>query len=309
MQVFKLSNHKGIITEHYASLETYLRNKIVESSLNKQLKEFIENNLEKIIVSEPVELQKLNDDFKSLPLYKPSLKKKVAKIFNYKYFSAKSDGGYDAYILANKLKIRTCLYCNRNYTLTVLTGKLKTEKFTRPEFDHFFDKGDNPLLGLSIYNLIPSCKTCNSSLKGKKKFELSRNLHPYIDNFSNSYKYKFIPYDVTSILGSTTNLRLEIEVKKDDMKLFRKINKSKEIFRLEEIMSAHSEELKDLLDIKYRFSERYFEELFKTYNALGLKEDEVYRIVFGVYYTEKDFTKIPFSKLKRDILQELNIVK
>lgn len=310
MQSFNLTKNKIIVNEHYTLLEPYLRNKIAESTLNKQLRKFIEDNLQEIITNAPSDLEKINKKFKSLPSYKISLKKKVSKIFNYKYFSTKSNNGsYDAYSLTEKLKIRTCLYCNRNYTLTVFNGKLQSQKFTRPELDHFFDKGDNPLLALSIYNLIPSCKTCNSSLKGTKKFNLLNHLHPFVDEVVNFYKYKFIPNSVSSIVGATTNLRLEIEVNSGNTALDKKIKNGKDIFRLEEIMSAHSEELQDLFDIKHRFSERYFEELFKTYSVLGLKHDEVYRIVFGVYYTEDDFTKRPFSKLKKDILKELNIIK
>ncbi len=310
MQSFNLTKNKKIVNEHYALLEPYLRDKIVETTLNKELRKFIDDNLKDIITSEPSNLEKLNKKFKSLPSYKDSLKKKVSKIFNYKYFSTKSNNGsYDAYILTDRLKIRTCLYCNRNYTLTVFNGRLQSQKFTRPELDHFFDKGDNPLLALSIYNLIPSCKTCNSSLKGSKKFNLNNHLHPYVDDVVNFYKYKFIPSSVGAIVGATTNLKLEIEVNSGNAVLDKKINNGKAIFRLEEIMSAHSEELQDLFDIKHRFSERYFEELFKTYGSLGLKYDEVYRIVFGVYYTENDFTKRPFSKLKKDILKELNIIK
>ena len=73
-------------------------------------------------------------------------------------------------------------------------------------------------------------------------------------------------------------------------------------------MSGHSEELKDLFDIRYKFSQRYFKELFETYEKLGLSYEEVYRIVFGVHFIEDKFNQRPFSKLKKDILKELNII-
>lgn len=74
-------------------------------------------------------------------------------------------------------------------------------------------------------------------------------------------------------------------------------------------MTAHSEELKDLFDIRYKFSERYFIELFSTYNRLGLDKEDIYRVIFGTHFNSKDFDKRPFSKLKRDILEELEIVQ
>lgn len=309
MIYFDISAHQNIIDEHYNNLKNYLESKLRESSINKDLKEFIQSNLEVILKSKPTVLYKKHQEFINHPKFNSLSNKKTRKIFNYKYFSTKSDnGGYDAYGLAKKISVRTCLYCNRNYTLTVQKGSRRTDKITRPEFDHFFDKDDHPLLALSIYNLIPSCKTCNSSLKGRKKFNLKNNLHPFIDDVVNYYNFKYKPHDVKSIIGGGSNLEIEIIVNSGVRSLDKKIEKSKEIFRLEEIFSAHSEELKDLFDIRHRYSQKYFEELFKKYALLGLKYDEVYKTVFGAYHQESEFSKRPFSKLKKDILKELGII-
>lgn len=306
---FDLSVNQSIIDEHYKRLEEYLKDRLAASSINFYIKKFIEDNLEDIITSKPKELFKINKQFTTNTHYNLTTKRKVKKLFNYNYFSKKSDNGrYDAYELANKLSIRSCLYCNRNYTLTVKRGNRRIDKITRPEFDHFFDKDENPLLALSIYNLIPSCKICNSTLKGRKKFNLNNNLHPYVDDVIKFYKYKYIPHDVKSILGGASNLAVEIEVNSGNSAIDKKIINTKEIFKLEEIFSSHSDEIKDLFDIKHRFSDRYFEELLKKYNSLGLNYDDIYKVVFGTYYQEKDFSKRPFSKLKNDILKELGII-
>lgn len=311
MIYFNINSKQEIINEHYSSLKDYLISKIDSSTLNKDLKDYIKNNLEKIIKGKPSELKKLNTNFNSLKAYRPTkiLKGKVSKIFDYKYFSSKKDNIYDGYDLAQKLDIKTCLYCNRNYTLTVSKGKKKVDKITRPEFDHFFDKSENPLLALSIQNLIPSCKICNSTLKGRKKFNLVSNLHPYQDEVINFYKYVFIPHDVKSIIGGASNLSVKLDISSGNTKIDYKIKKNKEIFKLEDIMSAHSDELKDLFNIRYKFSERYFEELFNKYKSLGLDYHDVYKIVFGVQYNEADFCNRPFSKLKKDILIELGVIK
>jgi hypothetical protein len=309
MIYFNLSAHQNIIDEHYTKLESYLLKKIDESSINKNLKDFLKKNLEKIITAKPFELLKLHKEFTSNISYNSASNKKVKKIFNYKYFSSKSDNGsYDGYELAKNLAVRTCLYCNRNYTLTVMKGSKTTEKFTRPEFDHFFDKGVHPLLALSIYNLIPSCKTCNSSLKGRTQFSLNSYLHPFLDDVINFYNFGYKPHDVKSILGESSNLEVEIKIDSGDKKLDKKIEKTKDLFRLEEIFSAHSEELKDFFEIRHRYSQKYLVELFKKYEKLGLKYNEVYKTAFGVNFLESEFSKRPFSKLKKDILKELKII-
>jgi hypothetical protein len=308
---FDLASKPKIISDHFSSLKKdYLIENIRTSKLNKELKKFIVDNLYEIITGLPVDIQKLNNEFKSLKSYSDSenLQGKIKAIFNYKKFRDKSVALYDAYDLANSLGVRTCLYCNRMYTITISKGRKTNEKITRPQFDHFFDKAKNPLLSLSIYNLIPSCNICNSTLKGTKEFTLKSYMHPYVNNYINQYNFRFIPHDVSSILGQKSNLEVEIVIHSRDLKEYAKIKKTSDLFRLSDIMSGHSEELKDLFDIRYKFSQRYFKELFEAYKKLGLSYDEVYRILFGVHFIEDKFNQRPFSKLKKDILKELNII-
>lgn len=306
---FNLIAHKDIIDNHYEKLRILLENRILGSSLNLKAKEFIHNNLMLILKGEPTDIQRIDSEFKAIQKHTINIKTKVSKIFNYKQFTVKSNnGGYDAYELASQLAIRTCLYCNRNYTLTISKGFKKEDKITRPEFDHFFDKAESPLLALSIFNLIPSCKICNSTLKHTKKFKLDKNIHPFKDDVVGFYSYTYLPYDVRAILGGKSELSVRINIDSEDKNLDKKIVNSKNIFKLEDIMSGHAEELKDILAIRHRFSSRYFEELLKKYSLLGLNYEEIYRIVFGTYSLEKDFGKRPFSKLKKDLLKELGII-
>jgi hypothetical protein len=308
---YNLSLKPGIINNHFKFLKRdLLTNRINSSTLNNPLKLFIENNLREIITGTPKMLIKLNKKLKRQPSYSDTkiINGKIKKIFDYKEFVRKNTTKYDAYNLAQNIGVRTCLYCNRMYTITVSKGTKANEKLTRPQFDHFFDRATYPLLSLSIYNMVPSCNICNSTLKGKTKFTYSSYFHPFVDNYITDYQYKFIPHDISSILGNKSNIAVELGINTADLKILGKIQKTAEVFKLADVMSGHTEELKDLFDIRYRFSQRYFKELFSTYHKLGLTYEEVYRIVFGVHYEEENFSKRPFSKLKKDILQELNII-
>lgn len=193
------------------------------------------------------------------------------------------------------------------YTLTIKTGNKEKQNITRPEFDHFFDKATYPMLALSIYNLIPSCTICNNTLKGSVKFDLHTHIHPYIDNCLSNYKYTFKPHDVKSILGNSSNL--EIRIVSDATPISTKLIETVNVFKLEAIFNGHTEELRDLFDIRYRFSKTYLDQLFSTYRSLGISYEEAYRIAFGVHYNESDFGRRPFSKLKKDILKELEVIK
>lgn len=101
----------------------------------------------------------------------------LEQIFNYDKFISKY-GKWNAYALCKKSKTRICPYCNHAYAFTI---KAKGGSF-RPTLDHFFYKDRYPHLGLSLYNLVPSCSSCNSSLKGKKDFFKSPHLNPLFDD-------------------------------------------------------------------------------------------------------------------------------
>ncbi len=163
------------------------------------------------------------------------------------------------------------------------------------------------MLALSIYNLIPSCTICNSTLKGTIKFGLETHIHPFIDSCLSNYKYSFKPYDVSSILGNSSNL--EVVITTDADPISSKLTTTADVFKLEAIFNGHSEELRDLFDIRYRFSKTYLDQLFSTYSPLSISYEEAYRIAFGVHYNESDFGRRPFSKLKKDILKELEIIR
>lgn len=209
-----------------------------------------------------------------------------------------------------KLKIDTCIYCNRNYTL-YFDGN-----FARAELDHWFPKEKFPLLALSFYNLIPSCHSCNHK-KGngdkiiKSKFLYNENatnieiqnwwnnkaltklIHPY----SNKIDFNF-SYNMESINTCSS----KIKVQKDSIsEETLKFNKTKEIY------SAHSDkELKDLLDLRYKYSKNYLYILCnKTFEGLNLSQEEAYRMIFGIEINEEDYHKRPFSKFKHDIIEEL----
>lgn len=214
------------------------------------------------------------------------------EIFNYTGSFSKKNTKYSTYNLASNLDINTCVYCNRTYTKTVFNPN----KITRPEFDHWFPKSKFPLLALSFYNLIPSCHICNSSVKGDEEFNLTDHLHPYIDkviDFQFSYDHKDyhnFTFKIVSVAGS-------------------KEEKTVEAFKLKEIYETHEDEIQDLRKIRDVYSDRYLQNLTTQFKGLTISEDEVYRLAFGVYKDENLFEKRPLSKMKKDILIELGIIK
>lgn len=158
------------------------------TNINTKVKEFIEEIHHLLILSER------SDILESISIYtdfyqnlhtdeeKKSFKEKLKKIFNYNNFIVKKNS-WDAYKLCAKSKTRTCPYCNQAYAFTLQ----KDKRGLRPTLDHFYSKEEYPHLALTLNNLIPSCYTCNSSLKGKIDFFKKNHLNPLWDEENLSF--------------------------------------------------------------------------------------------------------------------------
>lgn len=69
--------------------------------------------------------------------------------------------------VSNRFDIHNCVYCDLE-EVTAFT-KVNGQKVRRFETEHVLDKGLCPLVALSLYNFVPSCRTCNGpALKGTK---------------------------------------------------------------------------------------------------------------------------------------------
>ncbi|ARV10133.1 hypothetical protein BTO05_10975 [Winogradskyella sp. PC-19] len=199
------------------------------------------------------------------------------------------------YWLANLLDQHTCTYCNREY-IFIYKNKAGGKGMV-PQFDHWFAKTDYPLLGLSFYNLIPSCATCNA-IKSTTTFNLVDHLHPYVDtNISSSYMFSYLPISVTNN---------QLIFKNNSLFNFKGLD-TVSALNLPLIYEGHStKELQDLIDLRYKYSDNYLNILLeKTFGHLDIPKEERYRLIFGIELEEEKYHKRIFSKFKNDIIKEL----
>jgi hypothetical protein len=273
-----------------------------------------DDDIKNIIISEPQNLISLNSllmkkiipGFDQDEFFEYAKSKDDNKKLNTKYhpktidikntFKYKNIIGND-YFLADLLDQHTCLYCNRNYIRTIGNSK---NKILRAEYDHFYSQSKYPLLALSFYNLLPTCSNCNKK-KNDTNFDINSHLHPYLmtnedKNFSFGFRKKNFIDNNVKINISTSNVSSQ-----------NKISKTFNDLNLQHIYNKHSDkELKDLLNLRYKYSENYIDVLLnKTFKDLPISKEEIYRMVFGIEIKEEDYHKRPFSKFKKDIIDEL----
>src|SRR5690606_8661748 len=81
-------------------------------------------------------------------------------------------------------------------------------------------------------------------------------------------------------------------------------------FKLEEIYETHEDEIIELRRLRDIYSEKYLEMLKKNIlKGTSTSDEEIYRLAFGTYIDEANFNRRPLSKMKKDILEELGILK
>ena len=280
----------------YDKIQKKIEKKIEKDSCFKILLE--EDNIEKLLISEPKELYELNKDLmKKITGYYPDdpveykgndKVKKLQEIFNYNtLISGNKDNSYKIAEIKGR---NTCTYCNRQYTITL---KEDGEFITRPQFDHWFPKSVFPLLALSFYNLIPSCSICNSSAKGEQIFSFKKLIHPYKRSSPETdFRFSYLPDGKGGWKIDLSNLK---GVEKDTF----------EVFKLRDIYNYHYKlEAKDLLDLAIKNNGTYIEWLLNDMKEkkIAPSYEEAYRLLFGTEYDIKKVLDRPFSKLKRDLL-------
>lgn len=223
---------------------------------------------------------------------------RLLQVFDYK--GQLSSNKSRSYKLTMEQGHNTCTYCNRQYVIT-LGGSNDDSRIARPELDHWFSKELFPLMSLSIYNLIPSCSICNSSIKGNTIFRLSTHIHPYLDSTPEEPAFKF-RYKLNPDKKWTIIIDKLVDPKERNMV---------EAFKLEEIYSYHGElEAKDILLFKYQNSDTYLKFLLKDLlQHYKYTEQDIYRMIFCADMESKDDLNRPFSKLKRDILAQLGLLE
>ncbi|HBG3257033.1 TPA: hypothetical protein KP562_001216 [Clostridioides difficile] len=199
---------------------------------------------------------------------------------------------WNPYMFAFSLGIRVCPYCNRQYITPVYSSSGKL----RADLDHFLPKNEYPFFSMSLYNLIPSCKFCNSSLKGAKEFDFD-SLNPYECNIDDYIKFEI------DLASNTKNIIVSPIKDKDKAKDY--LN----MFKIEALYNYHRNQASDLLKKKLIYSDEYLENMYKYFGNSFSSFDEMKELVIGYTILKENINDEPLAKFKRDISKQLGFIE
>lgn len=195
--------------------------------------------------------------------------------------------------------IRTCVYCNMQYALTIDHSK------GLYELDHRFPKSKYPYLCTTFYNLQPCCPTCNHGKNtATADFGLyttdSNELHPF-HLLAKPHLYlrerRFnpnisIPLDSVCV-HKFTNCQLAKTHEKD--------------FMIDSTYAAVKDVAEETIWRCKAYDDTYKDLFIKNFPELYNK-DALHRFVFGTYSDDKNVHCRPLTKLIRDIEKDMGVI-
>lgn len=205
---------------------------------------------------------------------------------------------WNSYIFVFSSGLRTCPYCNRQYITPILTSDGRT----KGTLDHFLAKDQFPYFSMSLYNLVPACSSCNSSLKGTKEFGFN-NLSPYEGNLDDYVKFHadIRKKDIYINIIKTDKLNKKTKIKKKN------VEKLLDTFKLKLQYNYHVSQVQELILKRVIYSEKYIDDIKNSkFSKNGISKSQIKETIIGYSSNQASINNEPLSKFRRDIVEQLD---
>lgn len=250
-----------------------------------------EKKLKKLIIGDKSDLIEIIKTIGEIPLEKRDRFDRLYINFTNRVWSK---------ALLEKLNVRVCPYCNRQYTFTLANEGI------RPQFDHFFPKSRFSYLSVSLYNLIPSCSICNS-----KKHDLNTYEHdlyyPYEDEFGNGVVFQTSPINKDFLYWTGASNSFDIKMICKDEKQKCKVENLNQYLKIELLYKKHKDYVRDIIRNAVIYNDSRIDELLEQFPDLFQSKSEVIHSIFMSNIEKESWDKRPLSKLTHDIYEEFKI--
>jgi hypothetical protein len=226
---------------------------------------------------------------------KSEIKDKIILALNYKGLRRSF---YPKYF--QELGIKACVYCNSQLTITA--QKYNGEYSARFDVDHYYSKDDYPFLCISLFNLYPSCATCNR-LKSTNKVEFDLYTDEPGKTGKSSFHFNLDPYSKAKYLTSKDNSCIEFQFQEPINAGFQ------DAFHIKELYSTQKDIIEELIVKSQIYNVSYVKQLRSNFSKLALNPKVLERLLVGNYTEVKDIHKRPMSKFIQDIAKDLGLLK
>lgn len=200
---------------------------------------------------------------------------------------------------AEELRICSCHYCELAYvnTYQVVVGR-KAMVHQHFDVDHYLPKTHCPILGLSLFNFVPSCQVCNSRIKSS--------------GLIGANKADWVKYSpVSESYGFEDNVKIRLRMHRGPDTTFKKKGEyyiyfrckngfrvTVDFFHLEERYEFHKPEAMRIKQLKAKYPQSARRKIARL---LGITEGRVREDLFHVHFL-KDNNRC-FAKLTNDMMK------
>lgn len=171
------------------------------------------------------------------------------------------------------------------------------------QLDHFFPKDTFPIFAVSLYNLVPSCSSCNH-IKSNEEIGISPHNHSY--NFS-QVQISYIPKSADWI-NDAEEIEIRFKYDANDVEFRDMMNKNLDTMGIRKAYDMHKDYMQEILKKAQIYEKEHRENLMSDFPGLFSSEEELLQTLFGNYICENDLLKRPLSKMTMDLLKELSII-
>lgn len=171
--------------------------------------------------------------------------------------------------------------------------------------DHLFPQNSNVYYSLCLYNLVPSCYSCNSKFKNDIEFEINNDLQfvsPTSSNYSFNKSFEFELYYAKKIEDIKTVD--DFELKKKITAYETQINSYLRMFKIMGRYIPHKDEILKLIHKKLKYPESKIKELS---DDTGLSQKTIRKMIFGEDLFDNQPSDKPFVKFRKDIAKNIKI--
>lgn len=292
----------------------------IKGTFNKKEKQFLTSVKKlfkdsKVITAEPNQLLDIIDEIGEVPPHLKGKKNKSKRLKDH-ILEALNYKGLRSSFYAKHFQIigiKACVYCNSQLTVSIDTKeflKTKVKRIVKAKFqvDHFHSKSVYPYLSISVFNLYPSCASCNIAKSANDvRFQL------YSDEPIDGTKYcfKLEPGCVANYLLTRNLEQIEFQFSDHEKPDVKKVVKGsfQDTFDIQGIYNTQKDLVEELIIKSIVYNAQYKKNITNSFPELFTQASLSNRILIGNYSELEDIHKRPMAKFTQDIARQLNLIE